>query len=78
MTVREAAKQLGVSSQTIYSLCNARQLRHSRVGLGRGKIAISEDAIAEYLHSREIGPVNGPPPVVRAKFRIALKHLNLS
>ena len=72
MTVKEAAERLGVSCQTIYQLCAARRLRHSRVGLGRGKITISEEAVAEYLRGREVGPEPPkppPPPRPRIKFR---------
>jgi excisionase family DNA binding protein len=55
-TVKEAAERLGVSAALVYALCAAKKLRHSRVGLGRGKIVIGEDAIAEYLRGRERGP----------------------
>jgi excisionase family DNA binding protein len=71
MTVRQAADRLGVSCQTVYNLCAARLLRHSRIGLGRGKIAISQEAIAEYLKGREVGPAKAeppPPPRPRIKF----------
>jgi excisionase family DNA binding protein len=75
MTVKQAADRLGVSSQTIYGLCAAHLLRHSRVGLGRGKIAIAEDAIAEYLKEREVGPAKAePPPTPRP--RIKFYHLH--
>jgi hypothetical protein len=40
---------MGVSSAIVYALCTARQLRHSRVGLGRGKIVIAEEAVAEEI-----------------------------
>ena len=65
MNVREAAIRLGVSPALVYALCAARRLRHSRVGLGRGKIVISEEAIAEYLRGREVGPVPRGPPAPR-------------
>jgi excisionase family DNA binding protein len=76
LTVHEAAKRMGVSAAIIYALCTARQLRHSRVGLGRGKIVIAEEAIVEYLRARECGPEDPkPPPVPRSKLR--LQHLRL-
>jgi len=75
VTVKDAAKVLDVSAQTIYSLCSARVLRHSRIGLGRGKISISEEAIAEYLQAREVAPHIGPPPV--APKSIKLNHLHV-
>ena len=49
LTVKEAAPQLRLSAATVYALCAARKLRHQRVGLGRGKILIPPEAIAEYL-----------------------------
>lgn len=49
LTVKEAAESMRVSPATVYALCAARKLRHQRVGVGRGKIVIPPDAIAEYL-----------------------------
>ena len=72
-TVKEAAGRLGVSAALVYSLCAARKLRHSRVGMGRGKIVIGEDAIAEYLRARESGPGEQAPPKPRRK--VKLSHL---
>ena len=62
MTVKQAADRLGVSPQIVYGSCASRLLRHSRIGLGRGEIAISEEPIAEYLKGREVGPANAEPP----------------
>jgi excisionase family DNA binding protein len=74
MTVKQAAHLLGIASGTVYALCAAGHLRHSRVGLGRGKIAISEEAINEYLKEREVGPRKPePPPAPRS--RITFQHL---
>jgi excisionase family DNA binding protein len=74
MTVKMAAERLNVSIATVYALCAHRQIRFSRVGLGRGKITISEAAIAEYLQAREVAPQIGPPPVERSS-RMVLKNL---
>jgi excisionase family DNA binding protein len=75
LSVKQAAERLGVSSGIVYALCAASQLRDSRIGLGRGKIVISEEAIAEYLRAREAGPqlIPTPPPRVRVK----LQHLRM-
>jgi excisionase family DNA binding protein len=73
MTVREAAERLGVSAQTVYQLCAARKLRHVRIGLGRGTVRISEEAIAEYLRRAEGAPDAAPAPPRRAAF----KHVRL-
>ena len=75
LSVKQAAARLGVSAQTVYGLCAAHRLRHSRVGLGRGKIAISEEAIAEYLAGREVGPATAALPAPRRK--VVLHHLEL-
>jgi len=72
--VKEASARLHCSTGTIYALCSARRLRCSRVGLGRGKIVISDEAIAEYLASREAGvEVHAPPPRITS-----FRHLHLS
>lgn len=49
LTVKEAALQLGVSAATVYGLCRQGRLRHTRIGLKRGVIRISDDALKEYL-----------------------------
>jgi excisionase family DNA binding protein len=81
LTVKEAATRMGISSATVYALCTARQLRHSRVGLGRGKIVILEVAVAEYLRARESGPAQLEPPPVPPQHRkpqpLRLEHLRL-
>jgi excisionase family DNA binding protein len=54
LTVKDAAQRLAVSEQLIYALCAKQQLRHVRVGLGRGTIRIPEDAIEEYVNARTV------------------------
>jgi hypothetical protein len=76
LSVKTAAARMGVSAAIIYGLCAGRLLRHSRVGLGRGRIVISEEAIAEYLRAREHGP-EAPKPVPLPRRKIALRHLQL-
>lgn len=66
-TVKAAALLL-VSPATVYALCEARKLRHQRIGLGRGKIVVPEDAVAEYL-SR--GTVRSAEPHPAAFFSAA-------
>ena len=74
-SVREAAAELCVCEGTVYGLCKRRVIRHERHGLGRGKILIPEDAIAEYRRSVTVGAAASvPPPAPTAK----LKHLSLS
>jgi excisionase family DNA binding protein len=71
-SVAEAAKEMGVSVGTIYGLCATRKLRHERIGLGRGKIRIPEDAITEYRRSVTIDAEPTPIPS-----SVKLKHLSL-
>ena len=81
LTVKAAAGKMGVSAALVYALCATRLLRHSRVGLGRGKIVISEDAVAEYLRAREIGPaLPEPTPESRPQIKqqpLRVQHLRL-
>lgn len=73
-SVAEAAKELGVSPGTVYSLCASRKIRHERIGLGRGTIRIPEDALEEYRRSVTVTAEREAafmPPSARVK----LKHL---
>jgi excisionase family DNA binding protein len=74
-SVREAAVELCLLENTIYGLCKRRKLRHERHGLGRGKILIPEDALAEYRRRVTVGLAASVPPAVP---RVKLKHLLLS
>jgi excisionase family DNA binding protein len=74
VTVREAAERLDCSAATVYALVAQRHLRASRVGLKRGKIFISEEAVQEYLQAREVGPIPASPAPRVAR----LEHLRLS
>lgn len=61
MTVKQAASQLRLSAASVYALCAARKLRHQRVGVGRGKILIPPDAIAEYLAKGTVKSIEPHP-----------------
>jgi excisionase family DNA binding protein len=65
-TVAETAERLKVSVATVYALCGSKQLAHTRVGVGRGTIRISDQAIEDYLQARTVGTSVSPPP--RTKF----------
>ncbi len=56
LTVKEAAPLLGLSLASVYALCAGRRIRHARVGIGRGKIVIPPDAVAEYLSGGTVEP----------------------
>jgi len=70
-SVREAARELGVSASLVYELCRARRLRHERHGLGRGKILIPADALQEYRQRQTVGVEEGAGEVP------PLKHISL-
>ncbi len=56
LTVKSAAKTLGVSRALIYALCARRRIRHERHGLGRGRILIPEEALNEYRRRHTVEP----------------------
>lgn len=73
LTVKEAAARLGVSKGLVYALASGRKLRFVRVGHGRGRIRIPEDAVEEYLARSTFGIVEPKP----SPERFRLKHLKL-
>ena len=77
LTVRETADALRVSAGTLYALCARKEIRHERVGMGRGKILLPESAIEEFRQARTTATragarVDTPPPV---RPPVTLKHL---
>lgn len=50
-SVKDAARELGISVSLMYGLIQARKIRHERHGLGRGVIRIPADALQEYRRS---------------------------
>lgn len=73
MTVKQAATRLEVSVSLVYGLVAAGKLKYCRVGNGRGRIRIPEDAIGEYL-ARCTFDVREEKPLARVP---RLKHLRL-
>jgi excisionase family DNA binding protein len=65
LSVKATAERLHVSVNTIYALCAERKLRHVRVGVGRGKVCVPEDAIAEYVRCRTVEADGAKPPPPR-------------
>ena len=81
LTVAEVATTLRLKPGTVYSLVAARKLRHSRVGLGRGRIVIPADAIEEYLAGTTVGAEEAerPPKTAAApNRRPAFKHIRVN
>jgi excisionase family DNA binding protein len=73
LTVKQSADRLGVSPGLVYSLVAGHKLRFVRVGNGRGRIRIPEDAIDEYVNRATVAPRDEQPP----PGRLRLKHLRL-
>lgn len=69
LTVKEAAEELRCSPATVYSLCAAKKLRHVRVGVGRGKILVPADAIAEYLAKGTVASTEAHPAALLSAAR---------
>jgi excisionase family DNA binding protein len=69
LTVREAAKKLGVSPGTIYGLCAGGRLRHHRIGLGRGVIRIDAEEVERYYAEALVHTPSEAP--------LVLKHITL-
>lgn len=77
LTVKEAANQLRLSSTTVYGLCQQKQLRHERLGLGRGKILIPEDAIEEYRQRQTIQTQTDGIPKNAARPKRVFRHIQI-
>ena len=73
VTVRDAAKRLEISQSLVYSLISSGKLRFMRVGHGRGRLRIPEDAIDEYLARCTFGVREEEPKATMPR----LKHIKL-
>ena len=74
-SIKEAAKYLNVSPRTIRNLIDAGQLSHHRIGVGRGVIRISAEALQEHLAACEVDKRRQRNP--RKRQRQPLRHLKL-
>lgn len=71
MTVNQAAKEIGLSPDAVYSLCAKGLLGHRRVGVRRGRIQILPSHIAAYLASTEVPTGDkGLPTIDKKKSRL--------
>ncbi len=73
MTVKQAADRLEVSQSLVYSLISSGKIRFCRVGHGRGRIRIPDDAIGEYLARCTFGIKEQKPAAPTPR----LKHIRL-
>jgi len=76
-TVKETAGLLNVSIDLVYQLVACRKIRHERIGLGRGRIRIPEDALDEFRARATIGPIQEASEKSLARIG-PLKHLKIS
>lgn len=63
LSVKEAARRLGVSPGLVYDWCRRRLLDHFRFGRPgrRGKVLVPEDALAAFAERSRVGPEEVPP-----------------
>lgn len=54
LTVKQAAWYLNVGDRTVYSLCADNNLRHYRIGNGRGTIRIRREDLDRYLEQNQV------------------------
>ena len=63
-TVKQAARRLNCSPSLVYDLCAKGRIRHARIGIRRGTIRITEEAIADFLKEAEVEPaISSLPPL---------------
>ena len=73
MTVREAAKRIGISASKLYQLLAAKRISHYRIG---GKIVLSEADVEHFLETCRVAAAAAETVVTRERPR--LKHIKLS
>jgi len=74
MTVKQASQRLNVSVATVYALVSSGKLACHRVGVGRGRIRITESDIEDYLSLCRQGTFAAPPARTPPR---KLKHIRI-
>jgi excisionase family DNA binding protein len=77
LTCREVAERLRVSVAVVYTRSSTRQIRHERIGTGRGRLFIPEDAVEEYRRARTVPPAARVGEAVGPRHPVRLKNLRL-
>jgi excisionase family DNA binding protein len=49
LTMKQVAERFAVAQTTVYLLCSESKIDHIRVGIGRGAIRISEEALDAFI-----------------------------
>lgn len=73
LSVRDAAKRLGVSISKLYQLAAAKKIGHYRIG---GKILFSPQDVESFLTGCRVGVAAAPVATTRLS-RPRLKHVRL-
>lgn len=74
MTVKQASERLNVSVATVYALVSAGKLACHRVGVGKGRIRITESDIEAYLSLCRQDTVAAPSRQMTPR---KLKHIRI-
>ncbi|WP_425618094.1 helix-turn-helix domain-containing protein [Anatilimnocola sp. NA78] len=62
LSAEQVARRLGLSRTAVYALCDAGELKHYRIGVGKKKrFRVSEEQLADYL----AGAAADPPPLIQ-------------
>jgi excisionase family DNA binding protein len=69
LTIKEVASRLRLSPGSVYTMVHGGKLRHTRVGLRRGRILVPEDAVHEYLAEGQPAPAREAPTPRAAGFK---------
>jgi excisionase family DNA binding protein len=78
LSVKETARELGVSVGCVYQLTASGKLPSHRFGLGRGTIRVAESDLAAFMQGcRNEKRVDQPAARVVQKSQRAFKHLRL-
>ncbi len=61
LEAEEAARLLRVSRSTVYDLAKSRKISHLRIGMGRGRLFFTRQAILDYLETCKVERDSLPP-----------------
>lgn len=71
LSVKDAAEALALNASTVYRLCQAGKIPHSRMGAGSGRVRFTRKDLADYLESCRVplaaSAVDPEMPPVRLK-----------
>ena len=56
LTVAQAAEHMGVGTRVVYKLCATRELKHARIGNGKGLLRINLSDLEDYIERSSVQP----------------------